>query len=153
MPQNLSIRNSDQAAAQRAEGGYAYPTVVEAIPTPAGKTAPKPMVADGRFLRRLLAFVVILAAFGVTSPLWARTPTEDRAMRLEQELNAYLLADDDTDGLPNGRELEVGTNATNADTDGDGLSDRFEVDHQLNPLDRSDARAFTAARQAESKKQ
>lgn len=40
---------------------------------------------------------------------------------------AWLAADDDGDGLTNARELELGTDLNNPDTDGDGLSDGEEV--------------------------
>lgn len=40
---------------------------------------------------------------------------------------AIALADDDGDRLSNSRELELGTEPNNADTDGDGLSDGDEV--------------------------
>lgn len=40
---------------------------------------------------------------------------------------AWLMQDEDGDGLPNGEELAVGTNVSVADTDGDGLTDGSEV--------------------------
>ncbi|XOV90621.1 MAG: S8 family serine peptidase [Pseudomonadota bacterium] len=71
-----------------------------------------------------------------------------------------LLADGDGDGLPDPEELELGTDGKAIDSDGDGLTDRqelqlgllpgysdsdgdgipdgWEVDHQLDPLNRHD---------------
>jgi alpha-tubulin suppressor-like RCC1 family protein len=46
----------------------------------------------------------------------------------------YGLFDSDSDGLPDWKEIELGTNPNNADTDGDGISDSWEVAHSLNPL-------------------
>lgn len=43
-------------------------------------------------------------------------------------------ADDDTDGLTNEEEATLGTDPTLADTDGDGGTDKQEVDAKLNPL-------------------
>ncbi len=112
-------------------------------PFPITETPTKPrMLADNRFLRKLLISVFVLVALGISSPLWARTPSEDKAIRLEQELDAYLLADEDGDGLSNSQELEHGTNAANPDTDADGLSDAFEIKHHLNPLDLSNATSW-----------
>lgn len=47
-------------------------------------------------------------------------------------------ADDDQDGLSNGEEATLNTNASTRDTDGDGTSDGLEVEKGLNPLDNSD---------------
>jgi hypothetical protein len=44
-------------------------------------------------------------------------------------------SDPDADGLNNSLEQELGTNATNADTDGDGSTDGAEVDQGTDPLD------------------
>ncbi|HFI0633490.1 TPA: putative Ig domain-containing protein, partial [Streptococcus suis] len=44
-----------------------------------------------------------------------------------------LAADDDGDGLTNGKELEIGTNPTNSDTDGDGRNDGDEVTDDTDP--------------------
>ena len=43
--------------------------------------------------------------------------------------------DSDGDGLPNVKELEIGTDPYNPDTDGDGLNDKQEVDGHTDPLD------------------
>ena len=45
------------------------------------------------------------------------------------------IIDDDQDGLPNGEELELGTDPFDADTDGDGVLDGTEVTDGTNPLD------------------
>jgi len=42
--------------------------------------------------------------------------------------------DYDGDGLTNAREAVLGTNPFDADTDGDGMPDGWEVDHRLDPL-------------------
>ncbi len=44
------------------------------------------------------------------------------------------LPDSDGDGLVDEAEAIIGTSATSADTDGDGLSDLFEIQNDLNPL-------------------
>jgi hypothetical protein len=43
-------------------------------------------------------------------------------------------ADDDSDGLSNGRELILGTGINNPDTDSDWMPDGWEVAHNLNPF-------------------
>ncbi len=47
--------------------------------------------------------------------------------------NAQFI-DLDDDGLVDLVEFVIGTSATNADTDGDGLSDKFEIENDLDPL-------------------
>lgn len=50
------------------------------------------------------------------------------------DVNTPLPGDSDDDGLTNEQELEAGTNPTNPDTDGDGLTDGAEVNtHDTNP--------------------
>jgi hypothetical protein len=44
------------------------------------------------------------------------------------------LADYDADGLTNAQEFEAGTDPCQADSDHDGLPDKWEVDHLLDPL-------------------
>ena len=52
-----------------------------------------------------------------------------------EEPPAYDLdADDDNDGLPNGRELELGTDPAVADSDNDGINDDDEIAAGTNPL-------------------
>jgi hypothetical protein len=43
--------------------------------------------------------------------------------------------DSDGDGLSDTKEETIGTNATNPDTDNDGLTDGYEVDNDLDPLE------------------
>ncbi|MBL9146821.1 MAG: DUF1800 family protein [Verrucomicrobiaceae bacterium] len=47
---------------------------------------------------------------------------------------ADATLDTDSDGLTNVRECHLGTNPRNADSDGDGAKDGFEVDARSNPL-------------------
>lgn len=58
-------------------------------------------------------------------------------VRLETErirLNEALLNDTDADGLPDGREVALGTDPANPDTDADGALDGDEVAKSHNPL-------------------
>jgi alpha-tubulin suppressor-like RCC1 family protein len=48
-------------------------------------------------------------------------------------------ADDDSDGLTNLQEYQLGTNPTDPDTDSDGIPDGWEVAHRLDPLNYDDA--------------
>ena len=82
------------------------------------------------------------------SPFWAllaTTPTQSGTFQVQIDgtlSNAFFKAgnaDQDTDGdnLPDDREiLMYGTDPTKWDTDGDGLSDSYEIAHGLNPLKR-----------------
>lgn len=54
-------------------------------------------------------------------------------------LGANAAADSDNDGLLNLEEYFYGTNPLNADTDGDGMSDGWEVAHGLDPKSAADA--------------
>lgn len=49
---------------------------------------------------------------------------------------SYYFQDQDEDGLPDSREISLGTDPLLADTDGDGLEDGDEVAAQTDPLDR-----------------
>ncbi|MCU7892443.1 MAG: hypothetical protein KZQ78_12860 [Candidatus Thiodiazotropha sp. (ex Ustalcina ferruginea)] len=49
-------------------------------------------------------------------------------------INFYAYADADQDGLSDVQEATTGTSSSNPDSDGDGLNDRFEVAHGLDPL-------------------
>ncbi len=48
---------------------------------------------------------------------------------------ADAAQDRDGDGLSNAEEIALGTNLDSADSDGDGMPDKWEVDMQLNPLE------------------
>ena len=50
-------------------------------------------------------------------------------------------ADWDGDGLTNAEEQQQGTNMNNADSDGDGLPDGWEVANGLDPLNGGDGQA------------
>ncbi len=69
-------------------------------------------------------------SFDVTSIEADRTLTMMTSVNEHARLdptNAELLADSDRDGLPDEREVALGTNRNRADTDGDRYSDFFEV--------------------------
>jgi TolB protein len=87
-------------------------------------------VGAGAFL--LLCILLLI-------PLW-NIPTSARATETASfnmtQTALYSGTDSDGDGLPNDREVALGTDPLIPDTDGDQLSDREEVDvHQTNPLD------------------
>jgi alpha-tubulin suppressor-like RCC1 family protein len=65
-------------------------------------------------------------------PTTTTNPT--RATPLSNFLIISAFADPDGDGLLTWREHELGTNPTSADTDSDGMPDGWEVNHGLNPL-------------------
>ena len=49
----------------------------------------------------------------------------------------------DSDGLKNFEEYQLGTAANKADTDNDGLSDKLEIDNNMDPTNGSDATVDT----------
>jgi TolB protein len=86
-------------------------------------------VGAGAFL--LLCILLLIPLWNI--PTSARA-TETAAFNMTQTA-LYSGTDSDGDGLPNDREVALGTDLLVPDTDGDGLSDREEVDtHQTNPL-------------------
>ena len=61
--------------------------------------------------------------------------TEDKAQVEATTTQAWLMADDDQDGLSNEEELALNTAPDKADTDADDLTDQAEVNiHQTDPL-------------------
>ena len=79
-----------------------------------------------------------ISGSGLNSSGQAGYPTTIFNPKAATPISGFLiisaLDDPDGDGLPTWRERELGTNPNNADTDGDGMPDRWEVNHNLNPL-------------------
>jgi hypothetical protein len=69
---------------------------------------------------------LFLVSGTVNEPFWASFP--DAMLPLD-------VADDDSDGIINSREISIGTNPDLADSDGDGISDRDEMTAGTNPAD------------------
>jgi alpha-tubulin suppressor-like RCC1 family protein len=65
-------------------------------------------------------------------PITTINPT--RATPVANFVIISAFADPDNDGLLTWRERELGTNPAIADTDGDGIPDGWEVNHNLNPI-------------------
>lgn len=66
--------------------------------------------------------------------IWSLTGSSDGIMALTP------LGDADGDGLTNDQEVNTyNTDPLIADTDGDGMNDKWEIDYGLNPLDPADA--------------
>ena len=79
--------------------------------------------------------VVLLGAASAwtTDPL--ETYTYDAAGNLDGVESWFIPgADDDSDGLTNGRELILGTALDNPDTDSDAMPDGWEVANNLDPF-------------------
>ena len=57
------------------------------------------------------------------------------------KIDVLSLLDYEEDGVDDGSELDAGTSLNNADTDGDGMSDLFEMTYNLNPVDPIDNRS------------
>lgn len=62
------------------------------------------------------------------------TNLEEYRLGLDPTEPFDVLQDRDADGLTDLEELRLGTLVDSNDTDGDGMSDGWEVEHQLNPL-------------------
>ncbi|MBP9710069.1 hypothetical protein KBD61_03535 [Patescibacteria group bacterium] len=74
----------------------------------------------------------------VTPPAGTNIPPPEQVIPLPQQpVNTTAAVDTDEDGLSDSRELELGTDPRNRDTDADELSDGDEVlKYGTNPLDR-----------------
>ncbi len=74
----------------------------------------------------------------VTPPVGTNIPAPEQVIPLPQQpVNTVVAVDADEDGLADSRELELGTDPRNRDTDVDELSDGDEVlKYGTNPLDR-----------------
>ena len=84
------------------------------------------------------AGALLLLCILLLIPLW-NIPTSGRATQtasvIQTQTALYSGTDSDGDGLPNDREVALGTDPLVPDTDGDRLLDREEVDtYQTNPL-------------------
>ena len=94
----------------------------------------------------LVSAAILAAAFvGVKGFVSSGTSFEDGASDLDDhDLELRPTSDLDDDGLADRlEESQYGTNPNDPDTDGDGLSDGWEVQNGLNPLDSGDADAST----------
>ena len=68
---------------------------------------------------------------GTTTDRWTPKPVPNFSL-----VNSdWLMTDADNDGLPTWRELELGTEPLNADTNGDGLRDGAAVTSNMSPTD------------------
>ena len=82
---------------------------------------------------------ICLAMLFWAASAWAVEPLEtytyDAVGNLTRVESWFIPgADDDSDGLTNGRELILGTDIDNRDTDHDGLPDGWEVANNLDPF-------------------
>jgi alpha-tubulin suppressor-like RCC1 family protein len=79
-----------------------------------------------------------ISGCGLNSSGQAGYPTTTTNPKACTQIGTFLiisaLDDPDGDGLPTWRERDLGTNPNNADTDGDGMPDGWEVNNNLNPL-------------------
>ena len=80
-----------------------------------------------------------LETLGAQSVVWTDAGSSGRGKVDTVFARFYLAAfgqiDDDSDGLPNGRELFIyGSDPANEDSDGDGMPDGWEASSGLNPL-------------------
>lgn len=118
------------SAATRVTDAYTYtfPIVV-----PAGETVML-MHFAAQYDSAALAQAAVAGIAAVPNALLRGVASEDRP----RVVNLVVLVDTDDDGVPDVRELELGTDPEDADSDDDGLTDGYEVDNGLNPLDPSD---------------
>lgn len=132
-------------AAKRAASAPQIPAVAQ--PTAPAPTVPTPVVPDPS---PLVVPDPTLPAQGsndvpaplptpvVTPPAGTNIPPPEQVIPLPQQpVNTAVAVDTDEDGLSDSRELELGTDPRNRDTDADELSDGDEVlKYGTNPLDR-----------------
>ncbi|RLF69696.1 MAG: hypothetical protein DRN35_05655, partial [Thermoplasmata archaeon] len=76
-----------------------------------------------------LVIGAIMFTLGITTMVYALNPFD----------SSDANADMDGDGLTNVEEFSAGTDPNNADSDSDGLPDGWEVEHEMDPADPSDA--------------
>ncbi len=89
----------------------------------------------------LAMFIVTasLAAFSVGANYNPFVPSGDGETRLDPLNGSDAYEDNDMDGLTNVEEFEWETDPNNPDTDSDGMPDGWEVEYGLDPTDASDA--------------
>lgn len=117
------------------QNSYNQPT--ELIPPPPPPSPPTDLALNKRIT--LLTGLVIVTLVGMALLLGgvylALTNPDPAATNATTEAELLLTLDRDQDGLTNSREVELGTDPDVADTDGDGLTDEYEVSIPcLNPL-------------------
>nr|WP_162933214.1 Rib/alpha-like domain-containing protein [Corynebacterium lactis] len=122
----FKLKNPSQAAYAKVDPTFGTVTITPNADMPAGDFV-VPVVAkfnDGTTKEATLEVTV--------NPPEKNIPDVAPA---EPEKPEYdLNGDDDGDGVPNGEELDNGTDPNNEDTDGDGLNDGIEKDKGTNPL-------------------
>ncbi|MFX0102599.1 MAG: DUF2341 domain-containing protein, partial [Candidatus Hodarchaeota archaeon] len=78
-----------------------------------------------------------VTCFDCSGPSWAiRGPWPSQG---GSALHGATFVDDDSEGLPNSLEINIGTDYSLSDTDGDGYDDFTEINDGNNPLDYNDA--------------
>lgn len=130
---------------------FGLPTVRWPGPTPVA-SQPDALAAEARYLLKELTargdgtFAEFASADGLASMRFEPARFESLASpNVLRELiaeprsavasNGRWVLDEDGDGVPNEEEATLGTDARSADTDGDGFTDRFEVDRAAQGFD------------------
>lgn len=105
-------------------------------------TPPSPKKGIKNYLWLIIIVVVLALAYGIWL-FWQKGGfkifQKKEAPKVEKAPAGFELEDEDGDGLTNLQELQYGTNATEKDSDFDGMPDGFEVKFKLNPLDYVDS--------------
>lgn len=100
---------------------------------------PSPKKPRQRGLKIVYFVIVIVVIIGLilAGVFYYRNRKKEETSKTKE--TSFTAQDEDGDGLSTLKEMEIGTNPKEFDTDSDGMPDGWEVKNKLNPLDYTDA--------------
>jgi len=116
-----------------------YPNASSPLPTDEAPRAGPVNAGPARLIPGLASLALVVGVLAVAA-VWPESVgllagSDQIAQTAQTATAAWLIVDDDRDGLANGLELTYGSLPLVPDSDGDGLTDGNEVRRGLNPAD------------------